>query len=102
MTRTKRTVAKPEPPAKPPKIPATDSGGLNGAVNGPQINPKAVPLPYKSHPGEPHNMSLPITELGGGKTCRDCGRLEADIKREVKNQKRAEKREKENGEAQAD
>ena len=32
-------------------------------------------LAYRSHPGQPHEWSLPIPQLAGARACRNCGQL---------------------------
>ncbi len=52
-----------------------------------------IPTPpssrYRSHYGEPHSMTLPLPELGGGRACRRCGLLETAIRRIEREGKRA-------------
>jgi len=61
-----------------------------------QVKPAAekqtAPSRYRPHPGQPHNWTLPLSILGGGKACRSCGRTQSDIRWETMKERKVKKK----------
>lgn len=66
------------------------------ASSPPPTTPPVKPSCYRPHPGEPHDWTIPLPQLSGGRACRNCGLLEATIRRldaaERKKEKTAKKK----------